>query len=135
MHIDWVSPGHHTAKKGIRKHAHVRREGCFTHVTCVKVCLDGLNMFGIELIQLVCFNIAKYLFPVSKCYRGCPGNTWHVRHAHHRSILGKLRSRTNQAHVPAQNVIELRKFIQFEFAQEPANRCNSQVTLSGETGA
>ena len=47
-------------------------------------------------------------------------------------VLRDLGPWTNQAHISAEHVIELRKFIELEFAYESTNRCHSQVAIHRE---
>src|ERR1700733_9494235 len=72
--------------------------------------LCGKNQCVVPLVNIVLGQPRKVVLFTGKCNRRCAGDSWTALQFTN-LMLGKLRSSTNQAHIPLQHIPELRQLV------------------------
>src|SRR3569833_732727 len=78
-------------------------------------------------------DLLQDLFLAPESNRCSSGYPWPELRAQPFCILWQLGSRTYEAHIAAQNIVELRQFIELEFSQPANHCCNTVIAISSKT--
>src|SRR3984957_7954027 len=118
---------------GLVEQREITEESCFAHVVPIDFRFQGLDHAAVVCLKLIIRNILKHFFFTAKSKSCGPGKARPEGHMHHFQVR-QLGPRSNQTHVAAQYVDQLRQLIEFVLAQEPPEPGHPGVAPLGEAG-